>query len=339
MVIDFVKWRCSLGSFQSRVIYKNYRNEIGRFPKLYLRIKFVLKAIDCKMKLFKFSKNKYGVELLMDIGTYKGISNYFFESEIHNTDFFEIIVFTKGNGYIELDQQRIKITNSTIVFVSPFQKRKWFIDKSKIDCYFLFFQDSFLSKFFSDKLFSYKLQFFYNKTNPLFIKVENSFLSQLHSVFKELLLEIKAFKSDSEHITRALLYLTLIKLNRAYAEAYKLSAETENNVIAFKFKQLLQNEIANNKNVDYYAQRLSISRVTLNRCVKNQFGITVSEMINEFLLFEIKSHLLYSQFTIKEISILVNFSEPNHLTRFFKTTTGSSPKEFRAAYQNGSSVF
>ena len=34
------------------------------------------------MKTFKFLKNKYDVELLIDIGTYKDIPYYFFESEM-----------------------------------------------------------------------------------------------------------------------------------------------------------------------------------------------------------------------------------------------------------------
>lgn len=291
------------------------------------------------MKSFRFSKNKYGAELLMDIGTYKDISNYFFETDLHNTDFYEIIFFAEGNGHLELDQQTIEITKNTIVFISPFQKRKWFVDKSKIDCCFLFFQDSFLSKFFSDRLFSYKLQFFYNKTNPLFIKVDHNFFLQMQSVLQELLAEIKNFRPDSEHITRSLLYFILTKMNRTYADTYHLSGETENNTIAFKFKQLLQAEITKNKNVDYYAHKLGISRVTLNSCIKSQFGITISQMINEFLLFEIKSNLLYGELSIKEIASLLNFSEANHLSRFFKAATGYSPKEFRDIYQNGSSVF
>lgn len=90
------------------------------------------------MKLFQFSKNKYGAELLMDIGTYQDIPNYFFENELHNTDFYEIIFFTQGNGYLELDQQRIEISNNAIVFVSPFQKRKWVVNRSEIKCHFFF---------------------------------------------------------------------------------------------------------------------------------------------------------------------------------------------------------
>jgi len=290
------------------------------------------------MTTFNFLKNKYGVELLMDVGTYKEIPHYIFENSLHNADFYEIIFFTKGNGYLELDQQKIKIANNTIIFISPFQKRKWFVNKLKIDCYFLFFQDSFLSNFFSDKLFLFRLQYFYNKTNSLSIKVNDSFLLQLQNVFKELLCEIKSFQSNSEHIIRALLYFILIKLNRAYADCYRLSAETENNTIAFLFKQLLQNEIGNNQNINYYSRKLGISRVTLNKYVKSQFGITVSEMINEYTLFEIKSHLLYSNLNINEIAFLLNYSEANHLTRFFKNNTGISPKEFRNAYQNGSSI-
>lgn len=290
------------------------------------------------MKTFNFLKNKYNVELLIDIGTYKDIPYYFFESELHHTDFYELIFFSKGNGYLELDQQRIEISDNTVIFISPFQKRRWFLDKTKVECYFLFFQDGFLSNFFSDKLFSFRLQFFYNKTKPLYLKVNDDFFSQLANIIQELLNEIKTFRSDSEHIIRALLYFILIKLNRAYAEHYLLSSETENNSIAFMFKEILQNEVRKIRNIDYYAQQLGISRVTLNKCIKKQFGVTVSEMVNEFILFEIKSLLTYTKLNINEISYLLEFSQANHLTRFFKAQTGISPKEFRNAYQNGSSV-
>ena len=42
------------------------------------------------MKQFQFVKNKYGHELLMDIGSYYHIPNYFFEPILHHTDFYEI---------------------------------------------------------------------------------------------------------------------------------------------------------------------------------------------------------------------------------------------------------
>jgi AraC family transcriptional regulator, transcriptional activator of pobA len=288
------------------------------------------------MKHFHFVKNKYGRELLMDIGSYNDIPNYFFEPILHCTDFYEIIFFSNGNGFLELDNQKINIENNTVVFISPFQNRKWYLDKNRINCHFLFFKDDFLSNFFSDKLFSFKLQYFYNKTKPLFIRISETHLRKYKEVFDDIFIELKEFKSDSEHIIRSLLYFSLIKLNRYYSETYQLSSETENNTISFMFKQLLQSEARNNRTILFYSQRLGVSRITLNKCIKKQFGITCSEMIDQFVLFEIKSFLQYSKLNINEIADLCNFSEPNHLSRFFKRHTNMTLKEYKSNYQNGS---
>ncbi|MCF1713263.1 AraC family transcriptional regulator [Flavihumibacter sp. RY-1] len=290
------------------------------------------------MKTFHFLKNKYGAEILMDIGKYDDIPAYYFEDNLHTTDFYEIVFFLKGNGYLELDHQQIKLRNHTILFLSPYQKRRWFLDKSKIDCYFLLFQDGFLSSFFSDKLFTYKLQFFYNKSNPLFIQPTPEFTNQLHSLLRDLHTEIRHYRPDSEHMTRSILYYILIKLNRAYAAEYQLSSQMESNTIAFAFKKLVQEQIEKQRGIDFYARKLGISRVSLNAIIKKQFGITVSEMIQEYILVEIKSKLSYTSLSVKEIADQLNFSEPHHLSRFFKKRTGLSPKDFRTTYQNGRSV-
>ncbi|UUF12395.1 MULTISPECIES: helix-turn-helix domain-containing protein [Flavobacterium] len=175
-------------------------------------------------------------------------------------------------------------------------------------------------------------------TKPLFLKADDALFSQLADIIGELLCEIKTFRSDSGHLVRSLLYFILIKLNRAYASHYLLSSETENNSTAFRFKELLQNQIRKTRNIDHYARQLGISRVMLNKCIQKQFGVTVSEMVNEFIVFEIKSLLCYTSLTANEISYQLEFSQANHLTRFFKAQTGTSLKEFRNAYQNGSSV-
>lgn len=290
------------------------------------------------MQVFNFSRKKYGVEFLMDLGTYNDIPNYYFKNELHCTDFFEIIFFSKGNGYIELDNQRIVIEANTILFISPYQKRKWVVNQHEIDCYFLLFQDGFLSDFFSDKLFIFKLQYFYNKRNPLTIQVKIDLLEQLHGLFNELMSELKSIKSDSKHLVRSILYYVLIKLNRLYAVQYQISEETETNHLAYLFKQLLVNNIQLHRETNFYAKKLGVSRITLNKHVKLQFGVTVSEMIDEYLLFEIKSLLLYSQYSIKEIADKFAFSEANHLSRFFKNYTGLTPTNFKLSYQKGSSI-
>lgn len=273
--------------------------------------------------------------LLMDMGSYADIPHYYFEDVLHCTDFYEIIFFEQGNGWLYLDHQRIEIASQTVVFISPYQKRRWQIDKHKIACHFLFFQDTFLSNFFADKLFAFRLQYFYNKSQPLFIKTEHSVFANLMMLLAEIRSEIINYQADSQHLIRALLYFVLIKLNRAFSVTNSLPLETQGNHIAFSFKQMLETRIKENHDVNFYANLLKISRITLNKAIKEQFGITVSTMIEQRMLFEIKNELIFSSKNIAEIAHELHFSEPNHLTRFFKNATNQTPQAYRLAYQNG----
>ncbi len=287
------------------------------------------------MRLFTFSKNKYGVELLMDIGSYQDIPHYFFEDAYHRCDFYEIIFFTRGNGSLLLDQQEIPIRDQTLVFISPFQIRRWQVDTTQIECHFLLFKNDFLAAFFSDQLFSFRLQYFYQKSHPLFLPVTKVIFDAYKNVLQEIQGEILHYQSDSEHIIRSLLYFILIKLNRNYAGYYQISQETENNRVAFRFKSLLLKEAGKIRNVDFYSRKLGVSRVTLNKSVQEQFGITVSNMIDEFAIGAIKNLLVHSSYSVKEIAAQFNFSEAQHLTRYFKNITGFTPSAYRISYQNG----
>lgn len=287
------------------------------------------------MHLFTFSKNKYGVELLMDIGSYQDIPHYFFEDVYHRCDFYEIIFFTRGNGSLLLDHQEIPIRDQTLVFISPFQIRRWRVDKTQIDCHFLLFKNDFLAAFFSDQLFSFRLQFFYQKSHPLFLPVSQEVFDAYKHVLQEIQHEILYYQSDSEHIIRSLLYFILIKSNRAYATYYLISPETEKNRIAFRFKALLIKEAGKHRSVDFYSRKLGVSRVTLNKSIQEQFGISVSTMIDDFAIGAIKSLLIHHSYSVKEIAARLDFSEAHHLTRYFKHLVGVTPSAFRLTYQNG----
>jgi AraC family transcriptional regulator, transcriptional activator of pobA len=284
---------------------------------------------------YTFETAGFGSPLHVNLTTHGETPQYPFDSEFHCADYFEIIVFVDGNGHLELDQNKLPISPGTVVFISPFQKRRWFIDRPGVDCYFIVFKETFFSDFFTDKLFVYRMQYFYNYRNPLYMQADESLLAELLPLFSNLRNEFKALRPDSPHVLRSQLYFMLIRLNRDYALRYHLSSNTLHNNLAFKFKQQLDRNIRKETDSSYYATLLGISRVTLNKHVKNQFGITLSEMIRLRLLSEIKNELLFTSKTISEIAFELHFSEPNHLTRFFKKMTGMTPVEFRETYQSG----
>lgn len=287
------------------------------------------------MKTIKFHKTECGVEVLLNVLHGDMLSDRYLERDTYNTDFFEILLFKTAKGSLVLNQQMIDITDNTVVFISPFQKRKWTLEKEGLDYTVLVFQENFLNDFFSDKFFTYRLLYFYQLNYPLKISIEKEELQKALGQLMEIKYELMNTRTDSIHIIRSLTYYLLLKFNRIYADANNLSIDRAENNFAYQFKQLMETHIRQKQRIDYYADLLNVSRITINTCVKKQFNVTATELLKQRLLFEIKNDLIHSGKTIAEIAYDLDFSEPGHLMRFFKTQTGITSSQFLSDYQNG----
>ena len=288
------------------------------------------------MKTIKFHKTNCGVDFLLNVLPSEEVKENYLTNETFNTDFFEIVFFKSANGSVTINQEKYPIKDYSTVFISPFQKRKWNLKEEKLDFKVLAFQEDFLNDFFADKLFTYRLLYFYQLDYPLLMELEKASFERYCEQLSEIKTELTQTKPDSVHIIRSLLYYLLQKLNRDYAQENHLSIESSGNNYAFQFKKLLELHIKEKQRIGYYADLLKISRVTLNKAVKSQFNVTANNILKQRLLFEIKNSLIHSNLTISEIAHNLNFSEPNHLMRFFKSKTGKTTTEFLHSYQNGS---
>lgn len=288
------------------------------------------------MRVFKFHKTECGVDFLLNVLPSEEVKESYINSEVYSTDFFEIVILKKGNGTLLLNQQKIDISNNIIIFISPFQKRQWNLEADNLDFTLLAFQEDFLNDFFADKLFTYRLLYFYQLECPLYLSVNKENIIKYCELLTEIKTELIATKPDSVHIIRSLIYYLLQKLNRQYAQENKLSLTKAESNYAFQFKALLEKHIREKQRIEEYTALLGISRISLNKAVKTHFNVTATYLLKQRLLFEIKNYLIYSGLTLAEIAHELNFSEPNHLMRFFKTLTGMTTSEFLSDYQNGS---
>lgn len=287
------------------------------------------------MKTIQFDEYSCDADLQMTIGNCKNIPHEFSTGELHNTDFYEVIIFNKGKGTLQIDQSQIELKDQLIVFISPFQKRQWFVKDGDIDALFLIFQEDFLNDYFSDKIFTYRLQYFHQLQNPVAMLASDLLFDRVKVVFEEIIGEVQNFRCDSGHLIRSLLYFLLIRLNRDYALNYGLGTESHINNHAYQFKQLLEQHIKKKQRIEDYVELMGVSRITLNKAVKKQYKVTASQLIKQRLLAEIKNLLVFSKMSISDISFELSFSEPNHLIRFFKRLTGQTPAQYRVDYQNG----
>jgi len=285
------------------------------------------------VRTIKFHKTECGVEVMLNVLLHSEVDSEYLSEKAYNTDFFEIIVFKKVEGSLILNQKKHELRNNSVVFISPFQKRKWLLTSSQVEFTTLIFKEEFLNDFFSDKLFPYKLLFFFQYSYPLVISLENTHSQSLCGGLMEIKHELTFPMCDSHHIIRSLLYYHLQKLNREYATTNKIPLSIPDNNFAYLLKQLLENHIRQKHRIDDYTSSLKISRITLNKAVQKQFNVSTTHLIKNRLLAEVKNELLFGGKNINEIANILNFSEPQHMIRFFKNNTGQTPTEFIAANQ------
>jgi AraC family transcriptional activator of pobA len=288
------------------------------------------------LRKFIFEKRKYGFELLMDLHRFEHNPNVFFDPNPHTIDFFEIMIFQKASGTIDLNGQLLEVTENSFFFICPFQKKSCHIPLEGVKGFHLVFQNDFLSDFFDDKLFAYRLQYFYNSQHPQYFRTTDEEYSIIQFAFNEIISEINNYQNDSAHIIRSLLYFSLSKLNRLYSKFYNISPDTQSHSSIHKFKELLEMNIRTIHTVNDYCILLNTDRHKLNAMIKAHTGQTTKQIINSRLLQEVKTELRYSNKTIAEISHELNFSDPNNLTRFFRKMEGISPASYRKNNQNDS---
>ncbi|WP_161888363.1 AraC family transcriptional regulator [Pontibacter russatus] len=288
------------------------------------------------LKTIKFNKTECGVDFLINAINGADVASEYLLSSVHNADYFEVLVFKRGNGQLLLDDKRIDIEDNTILFVSPFQKKKWDVNLPLLDFTILIFQEDFLNEFFTDKLFTYRLLYFYQHDHSLVLIASSQQVQSICNILTEIKSELVQPNMDSAHIIRSLIYYLLQRLNREYALQNNLPFQVDASNHAYAFKKLMESHIKKTQRINDYAELLGVSRITLNAAVKKQFNLTAVELLKQRLLTEIKNELLYSDKSIGEISYGLGYSEPNHLMRFFKNQTGMTTSEFIAAYQKGS---
>jgi len=84
------------------------------------------------------------------------------------------------------------------------------------------------------------------------------------------------------------------------------------------------------RELNFYAAKMSISRKYLGKVVKEASGRKASDWINDLVIMEAKSMLKYSDKPIKEIVYRLNFGSQSIFYKYFKAHTGMTPSKYRS---------
>ena len=96
-----------------------------------------------------------------------------------------------------------------------------------------------------------------------------------------------------------------------------------------KLMTLLSENYREQRNVEFYAEKMSISSKHLSRVIRTFTGKSVHQWIDVFVALEIKNLLKYSTMSIQQISFYLNFPNPSFMGQYFKRITGMTPGEYK----------
>ena len=90
-----------------------------------------------------------------------------------------------------------------------------------------------------------------------------------------------------------------------------------------------RNTTKNRGEVSFYAQKMSLTPKYLNYISCSITKRTCKQIINTYVVNQLKNDLRYSDKNIQEIAYEYNFANQSFLGSFFKKLVGVSPRAFR----------
>lgn len=287
------------------------------------------------ISLYKFYKNKYGSELLIDIVELKDIKRFLAGKPAPALTYYDITFITEGEGRFVLDNQTHKAEPCDVFFSKPGEIRSWDINNI-VNGYALIFEDEFLSSFFKDAQFVQHLSYFSPGKDSSKLHLSDDFYMQIIHLLQSIKKEINARQPKDVHILRALLYEVLMLLNRTYQNTVSIGSgdrRKENNIYLSRFIKLVEENMREQHSVQYYADRLCITPNYLNEIISSAMPVSAKQYIRNKLMDEAKRLLVYTDQPVSEIALFLHFSTVSYFIRSFRQYTGKTPFMYRQEQQ------
>lgn len=295
-----------------------------------MRFKTYICIIVKQIQLYKFHKRKYGAELLIDVLDLDYIKAGIRRAPVHRETFYCIILITDGQEEVSVNGHKRSVQAGDVICSRPGEVWSWQPDP-ELEGLVLIFEELFLLSFFNDSLFLDRFAYLQPNRRSPFLQTDAALQERLHHLFSLMKAEIDDNQNKDQHILRAMLYETLMLLNRA--ESYDESGQPMNEIPVNRyvagFVRAVATEYTERHDVEYYAAKLCITPNYLNKLVRQSLGTTAKLYIHKKLFDEVERLLVYTTLTVTEIAERLHFDSPSYFVRFFRKQTGITPLKYR----------
>lgn len=247
-----------------------------------------------------------------------------------NCPFYQILIFN-GSAKFEINFIQYECSDSTILFLTPYQQFKW-LDTNESALHLIQFHGDYYCIEYHKNMISCNGILFNNIYEKPFFNINESYYDEILNTIKKMENEIKneIVNPFTDSIVKS--YLQLI-LSISSKEKSKYLTDLKPNELPNKdlvyFQDLIENYYKTERSMTFYAAKFSLSTDAFSKKVKKQFSKSPSQLINERIILEAKKLLHLTYKSIKEISQELNFEDEFYFSRYFKKNVGVSPSLYR----------
>lgn len=243
----------------------------------------------------------------------------------------------KGNAKVLFEQEERKVLADTIFVVQEGAQFKVVSSSRDMQMEVLVFDEPLMNVVYAllgaeADFGTFEMAFWSDKTID---KPFNRMLAADYDLLR-VAVEQPNLVARNKMITALLVHLLLTLYNasdRPENTTQKDNSKRSRQLLNHFFELVGENILSGRRNIPFYAEKLCVSERYLFKVCKKETGKTPKDLINEFLVGQIKNTLLTTEMTHQQIADQFNFPDQSAFGQFFKRQEGMSPSEFRQRYR------
>ena len=138
-----------------------------------------------------------------------------------------------------------------------------------------------------------------------------------------------AAKNAHEYIRSLVAYSVVSDSENIIRHFYHNSISSRNAEIYNNLMSLVAKHCVENREVKFYAEKLSITPRYLSQITRKMTGKTPKQLIDGYIMKEIEESLLSTTMTVQQIAYKFGFFSQTAFCKFFKSQKNISPQKFR----------
>jgi AraC-like DNA-binding protein len=235
---------------------------------------------------------------------------------------------TQGEATIQINFKEYHLTPHTTLVVLPSQAFKIVKRSDDFQLSSLLFSLDFFVGLVPPNSFDILFRIAVKPCQKVSPELMESLLRYHQAIVKQYHDNTKFFRIQ---IIRGLLYALFLEVGSLYKIGRKEDAtgQTRQEKVTMKFFELLMDHYKKERDIDYYADKLCITKKYLSSIVKKVTGYTVRKWIDEIIITEAKIRLKTSDLSVLQIADELNFPNASFFGQYFKKRTRMTPHKFR----------